>query len=52
MTRDVYTYFDALGDTGGLNGILMLVAMMIMGVLNTNKAENFMASRLYKGMTV
>ena len=48
INRSVYTYFQALGDTGGLNGILISIASLIVSVLNFNKAENFLVSMLYR----
>ena len=48
INREVYTYFDSLGDTGGLNSIAITISMMILAVFNTNKAENDLVERLYK----
>ena len=47
VQRSVYTFFDALGDTGGLNEILVTVSFTMLSVLNLNKAENNLAGRLY-----
>ena len=47
VSRSVYTYFDALGNVGGLNGILISVTVSILAVLNTNKDQNHLVSKLY-----
>jgi len=46
--RSVYTFWSVLGDIGGLSGILVSVVSTLLNVLNFNKPENHMASRLYK----
>ena len=38
--RTVFTYFDALSDVGGLNGILIIIANIIGSIFNTNVVEN------------
>ena len=47
ITRFIYTYFEALGDTGGLNGILVSIVSVLVSALNFNNSENFLVSRLY-----
>ena len=43
----MFTYFNALGETGGLQGILISFSMTVLGILNTNKAGNYLVGRLY-----
>ena len=47
ITRSIYTYFQALGDTGGLNSILVSITSVLVSVLSHNSAENFLVNRLY-----
>ena len=49
INRFVYTYFDALSDTGGINGIFVYVAYIFVRVLSHNKAENHLVGKLYEG---
>ena len=50
-TRTVYTFFDVLGDAGGLLALLAAVASLFLHVVNFNKAENAQVSELYKPAT-
>ena len=48
-TRTVYTFLDVLGQTGGIFGILIVVAMFITTTLQGAKALDVTISRLYIG---
>ena len=47
-SRSVYTFFDVLGNVGGLSGILFSVAAAINNALNFNSSENRLVKELYK----
>ena len=48
VERSVYNSLMLLGDAGGLYGILVYIAYLILGYLNHNKFENIIAQDLYK----
>ena len=47
VSRSVYTLADALASTGGLLVIFVLFSWTILAVINFNRIENELASRLY-----
>ena len=47
-SRKVYSFFDVLGDAGGLLALLAAVVSCFLHVVNFNKAENSLVSELYK----
>ena len=51
IERSVYTLFMLLGDVGGLSSVLFSTAVYLLNILNYQKAENHLASNLYKGST-
>ena len=48
--RSVYTFFDVLGNVGGLSGILTSIAATISGALNYMRTEDHLVKQLYKPM--
>lgn len=46
--RNVLTFFDALSDVGGLNGILVTIFTILTATWNYNAFDNFLISRLFK----
>ena len=48
IKRSVYTFFNLLGEVGGLGGILFSFAAFIHGMFKYNDAENFVVERLFK----
>ena len=47
VERSVYNSFMLLGDVGGLYGILVPLASIILGYINFQKIENVLVQRLY-----
>ena len=45
--RAVFTFFDALGNVGGLYGILFGIIGSINNLFSFQQAENYLAERLY-----
>ena len=48
VERAGYSFFDLLSDVGGMQGLLISCCGTILGVLNYNNFDNYLASRLYK----
>ena len=48
IDREAYNMLDWLGDIGGLKEAIVIVLGFIYGLLNYNKFENFLVSKLYK----
>ena len=48
VERSGYNILDLLSDVGGIQGLLVSFIGIILGVMNYNNFDNFMASRLYK----
>ena len=48
IERTGYTITDLLSDIGGLQGILLSAIAIVLGILNSNHLENYLASKLYK----
>ena len=48
VERAGYSFFDLLSDVGGMQGLLISCCGIILGVLNYNNFDNYLASRLYK----
>ena len=48
LSRDSYTLLDVLSDIGGIASGLIALLVPIVGLLNYNHLESFIASRLYK----
>ena len=48
LSRDVYTILDVLSDTGGIAAALTSLLVPIVGLLNYNHIESYIASRLFK----
>ena len=47
-SRSVYTFFDVLGNVGGLSGILTSIAATISAALNYQRTEDHLVKKLYK----
>ena len=47
VARQVYDSFMLLGDVGGLYGILISFASIILSYINYNKAENELVADLF-----
>ena len=47
VARSIFTYFDALGNTGGINSILTTIATILVAFVNQNSVENYLAEQLY-----
>lgn len=47
LARTGYTVLDVLSDVGGIQSLLMSALGLLLGVLNYNNFDNYMASRLY-----
>ena len=48
LNRAVYTFFDVLGNVGGLGGVLFSIAAFINGIFSFNRSENYLVSHLFK----
>ena len=48
VQRNGYTILDVLSDVGGLQGILITVITLVLGILNSNYLDNYLVSKLYK----
>ena len=48
IDRAVYNTFMLLGDVGGFSGVLLSFGATILGFLNFQNPENFLASHLYR----
>lgn len=48
LARTGYTVLDVLSDVGGIQSIIMSAIGLVLGILNYNNFDNYMASRLYK----
>ena len=48
LFRDGYTFLDVLSDVGGISSALISVLTTIVGFLNYNHLESYMASLLFK----
>ena len=48
IQRQGYTTLDLISDIGGLQGILISVFAIIVGIWNHNMLENLLVSRLFK----
>ena len=44
IARDGYTYLDFLSDIGGMQGLLISVLALFMGIWNHNQLENYMVT--------
>ena len=49
IERSVFTFFDLLGNVGGLYGILLSIAASLNNFFNFQKTENYLAQFLYTG---
>ena len=49
MTRNVFTLLQALGEVGGLFGLLTAIAALLDSFLTHQDAENYLVAMLYKG---
>ena len=47
ISRSVFTFWDVLGEIGGLYGILFGLFSSLASIFAVNKAENFLASHLF-----
>ena len=48
ISRNSYKIVDLLSDIGGMNGILLSVALLFLSIWNFNNFDNTIVSRLYK----
>ena len=48
LARSGYTFLDVLSDVGGIQGMFLSFFSIIVGILNYNHFENYLASRLFK----
>ena len=48
IERSVYNIFMMLGDIGGLYGLFVSFASIVLGYINFQKLENQLAARLFK----
>ena len=48
VDRTRYTFLDLLSDVGGIQGLLLTFGGLILGILNYNNFDNYLASRLFK----
>lgn len=48
VSRAVYTYFDVLGNVGGLAGVLSGVAMFVSSIFTYQDSENVLVSQLFR----
>ena len=48
LSREVYTILDVLSATGGIASALISLLVPIVGLLNYNHLESYIASRLFK----
>ena len=48
VARTRYTFLDLLSDVGGIQGLLFTLGSLILGILNYNNFDNYLASRLFK----
>ena len=48
IERSVYNTFHLLGDIGGLYGLFVTFASSLLGIINFQKQENQLSSRLFK----
>ena len=48
VSRDGYTLLDWFSDIGGIQGILISLIGLFLGVWNYNNLDNFLASQLYQ----
>jgi len=47
VSRSVYTFWNVLGDIGGLYGVLAIACANIISILTYQKSKNYLASQLY-----
>ena len=47
VSRSVYTFWNVLGDIGGLYGVLALACANLISILTYHKSTNYLASQLY-----
>lgn len=47
VSRSVYTFWNVLGDIGGLYGVLALACANLISILTYHKSKNYLASQLY-----
>ena len=48
VARDGYTILDFISDIGGMQGMLISAAALILTIWNHNHLENFLVTRLYR----
>ena len=48
IARDGYTLLDLISDIGGMQGILISGAAMVLTIFNHNHLENFIVTKLYR----
>ena len=48
LERNVYTILDVLSDVGGLSSALISLVVGIIGLMNYNRLESYMASKVFK----
>ena len=44
IERTSYTIIDLLSDIGGFQGILVSAIAIVLGILNSNQLENYLAA--------
>ena len=48
LARSGYTLLDVISDVGGIQGLLMSLIGVFLGVFNFRNFDNYLASRLFK----
>ena len=48
VSRNTYNFFDLLSDVGGIQSIIVTFFNLLLSVLNYNKLDNYMVSKLYQ----
>ena len=48
IAREGYTMLDFLSDTGGMQGLLISGATLVIGIWNYHNLDNFVVSKLFK----
>ena len=47
ISRTVFSFWEVLGELGGLYSVLYGFCAYILAIANTNKTENYMAAQLF-----